>query len=434
MKTVAFHTLGCKVNQYDSQAMLEAFQNAGYTVRDFTQPSDVYVVNTCTVTGTGDKKSLQAVRRAQRLNPAAEVVIAGCLAQRDGEELLTTGARLVIGTQRRSDIVRLLEKAVAEGKQVAAVSDMKSVPYENLMISRQEGHTRAVLKIQEGCDRYCAYCIIPFVRGNIRSRDPADIAVEARRLRDAGFSEIILTGIHLTSYGRDLPGQSLLTAIAAVHGVRDIRRIRLGSLEPVIINREFVACLSALPKVCPQFHLSLQSGSDSVLQRMRRRYTAAEFLAAVDLLKEAFPSCAVTTDVLTGFPGETAEEFADTAAVCRKAGFARMHVFPFSPRKGTAAFGMPDQIPLHVRDARAQSLIGLGAELAGVYRSSMLGSIRSVLFEECDGPAARGYTPEYIQAEAEGGIPGRIMPVRILSLSPSGFFGRIEPGAQAEDD
>ncbi|MBQ9264610.1 MAG: MiaB/RimO family radical SAM methylthiotransferase, partial [Clostridia bacterium] len=276
MRSVAFHTLGCKVNQYDSQAMLELFEQAGYEVRAFSEPADVYVVNTCTVTGTGDKKSLNAVRRALRTNPAAQVVIAGCLAQRDGEKLLSTGARLVIGNARRHEVVALLEEAVEKGQRLAAVTDILRVPYEPLSITRHEGHTRAVLKIQEGCDRYCTYCIIPYVRGGIRSRKPEEIRSEAQRLSEAGFAELVLTGIHLTSYGRDIPGASLIDAIRACD-VAGVKRIRLGSLEPVIVTEQFAAQLQKEKKVCPQFHLALQSGSDSVLRRMRRRYTTAEF-------------------------------------------------------------------------------------------------------------------------------------------------------------
>ena len=244
MRSVAFHTLGCKVNQYDSQAMLEQFERAGYAVRDFSEIADVYVGNTCTVTGTGDKKSLNAVRRALRQNPAAEVVIAGCLAQRDGEKLLATGARLVIGNARRGEVVRLLEEAVEKGQRVAAVTDILRAPYEPLAISSHEGHTRAMLKIQEGCDRYCTYCIIPYVRGGIRSRPPEDIQKEACRLSRAGFQELVLTGIHLTSYGRDLSGETLLDAVGAC-AVEGVKRIRLGSLEPVIVTEAFVSGLRA---------------------------------------------------------------------------------------------------------------------------------------------------------------------------------------------
>lgn len=279
MKTVAFHTLGCKVNQYDSQAMLELFEQAGYQPGDFDQPCDVYVINTCTVTGTGDKKSLQAVRRARRLNPAADIIVCGCMAQRDGEKLLAdTDARLILGTARRAEIVTLLEQAQREHTRLCAVTDVRRAAFEPLLITHQEGRTRATLKIQEGCDRFCTYCIIPYVRGGIRSRSVQDVRDEAARLAQAGYREIVLTGIHLTSYGRDLKnGDTLLSVIRAVHDIAGVERIRLGSLEPVIATADFARALGEMPKLCPQFHLALQSGCDSVLRRMRRRYDTAAF-------------------------------------------------------------------------------------------------------------------------------------------------------------
>ena len=426
MRTVAFHTLGCKVNQYDSEAMLELFEQAGYTAVDFSEKADVYVVNTCTVTGTGDKKSLQAVRRAQRLNPAAEVVIAGCLAQRDGEKLLDTGARLVLGNAKRGQVVQLLEEAVEKGQRVAAVTDILRVPYEPLFISRHEGHTRAVLKIQEGCDRYCTYCIIPYVRGGIRSRKPADIAAEAARLAQAGFTELVLTGIHLTSYGRDLGDATLLDAIRACDQP-SVQRIRLGSLEPVIVTEAFVNALQGMPKVCPQFHLALQSGCDKILKAMRRRYTTAQFRDAAALLRRAFPGCAITTDVICGFPGETDADFAETMAFCREIAFARMHVFPYSARQGTPAAAMSGQVLRAVREERARQLIAVGNELNLAYRTAMLGQTVQVLCEECDDAAAHGYTTQYIPCAFPGGVPGRTYSVTVTGLTPDGVTGMI-PG------
>lgn len=422
MRTVAFHTLGCKVNQYDSQAMLELFEKAGYEARDFSQSADVYVVNTCTVTGTGDKKSLQAVRRALRQNPAAQVVIAGCLAQRDGEKLLSTGARLVIGNARRNEVVTLLEEAVEKNEQVAAVENILRVPYEPLTISTHEGHTRAVLKIQEGCDRYCTYCIIPYVRGGIRSRKPGDVAAEAFRLSEAGFSEIVLTGIHLTSYGRDLGGVSLLDAVLACDAVPGVKRIRLGSLEPVIVTEEFVNALRGT-KVCPQFHLALQSGCDQVLARMRRRYTTEQFRLSCALLREAFPGCAITTDVICGFPGETEEEFEETLAFCREIGFARMHVFPYSARQGTPAAAMGHQVQRSVREERARRLIAVGKELSRAYRESKVGTSVSVLAEEEADGVFHGYTGEYISCSFPGGRQGEIARILVTGLTGDGVTG-----------
>ena len=432
MRSVAFHTLGCKVNQYDSQAMLELFEQAGYEVRPFSEAADVYVINTCTVTGTGDKKSMNAIRRVLRLNPAAQVVIAGCLAQREGAKLLDTGARLVIGNARRGEVVRLLEEAVEKNERVAAVEDILRVPYEPLTISRQEGRTRAVLKIQEGCDRYCTYCIIPYVRGGIRSRPPEDIRLEAKRLAEAGFGELVLTGIHLTSYGRDLQGCSLIDAVRACDQ-EGVLRIRLGSLEPVVVTEAFAAALKEERKVCPQFHLALQSGSDAVLRRMRRRYTADDFRRAAALLRAAFPGCALTTDVICGFPGETEAEFEETAAFCRELGFARMHVFPYSARQGTPAASMPDQVPVALREDRARRLIALGNELALSYRRGWIGKTAEVLTEERNViGVTEGYTAEYVPCILLHAEPGKMYRVRITGLIAGGVTGEILPGGSGE--
>ncbi len=420
MKTVAFHTLGCKVTQYDSQAMLEAFERAGYLIKNFDEAADVYVVNTCTVTGTGDKKSMQAVRRAYKQNPLAEVIIAGCLAQRDGEALLQSGARLVLGNARRGEVVQLLEDAVSQNVRMAAVTDVLRVPYEPLYITRHEGHTRATLKIQEGCDRYCAYCIIPYVRGGIRSRPPADIRLEAQRLAEAGFRELVLTGIHLTSYGRDLSGETLLDAVKACD-VPGIARIRLGSLEPVIATEAFVQALAAMPKVCPQFHLSLQSGSDTVLKRMRRRYSAEEFMNAASRLRHAFPLLALTTDVIAGFPGETDQEHQETLEFCKKLGFAKMHVFPYSARKGTAAAAMPGQVPKAVREQRAHELIALSETLSATYRAQLIGTRQAVLIEENQ----TGYTPQYIPCQVPDTKEGDLVNVTVTACTGEGVKGEL---------
>lgn len=427
MKTVAFHTLGCKVNQYDSQAMLELFEQAGYQPGDFDQPCDVYVVNTCTVTGTGDKKSLQAVRRARRLNPAADIIVCGCMAQRDGEKLLAdTDARLILGTARRAEIVTLLEQAQREHTSLCAVTDVRRAAFEPLLITHQEGRTRATLKIQEGCDRFCTYCIIPYVRGGVRSRSVQDVRDEAARLAQAGYREIVLTGIHLTSYGRDLKnGDTLLSVIRAVHDIAGVERIRLGSLEPVIATADFARALGEMPKLCPQFHLALQSGCDSVLRRMRRRYDTAAFRESAQALRAVFPDCALTTDVMSGFPGETDAEHRQSLDFCREMRFARMHVFPYSEREGTAAATMPDPVPRHIREERARELIALGAGMAEDYRRAQLGTVRRVLFEQCAEGVSVGYTPEYMRCEALGTVCGQTLPVRMTGLLPEGFSGEI---------
>ena len=424
---VAFHTLGCKVNQYDSQAMLELFEQAGYEAGSVDELCDVYVINTCTVTGTGDKKSMQAVRRAQRLNPRAEIVVCGCMAQRDGQKLLdATGARLVLGTARRGEVVTLLEEAVREDKRICAVTDVRRAAFEPLLITRHEGRTRATLKIQEGCDRFCTYCIIPYVRGGIRSRRPEDVTAEAERLAKAGYREIVLTGIHLTSYGRDRrDGTGLLDVIRAVHALPGVERIRLGSLEPVIATAEFAGALGELPKVCPQFHLALQSGCDTVLRRMRRRYDTAAFRESAAALRAVFSDCALTTDVMTGFPGETQEEHQSSLEFCREMAFSRMHVFPYSEREGTPAADMPGAVPRQVREDRARELIALGREMARAYGEGQVGTVRSVLFETCQGDAAVGYTPEYMRCECPGALPGETREVLLTGFREDGFTGRL---------
>ena len=427
-KTVAFHTLGCKVNQYDTQAMRERFEQAGYRTTEFDERADIYVVNTCTVTGTGDKKSMQIIRRCHRQNPLAQIVVTGCLVQRAADELTLPGVRLVLGTQRRGEVVELLEQAMAQDCALVAVETLRKAPFEHLMVHAHEGHTRATMKIQEGCDRWCTYCIIPSVRGPIRSRPVDEIAAEAQSLAEAGFKEVVLTGIHLTSYGRDVKdGTTLLDAIRAAHDVPGIARVRLGSLEPVVVTPEFVEGIKALPKVCHQFHLALQSGSDTVLARMHRRYTSGEFLTACAMLREAFEDCALTTDVMTGFPGETEEEFAQTKDTCTKAGFARMHVFPYSEREGTKAALMPDSVPRHIREERARELIALGRTLEKNALAARIGKEEEVLVEEIDEQGnGVGYTGGYMRVCVKDGKPGEIVRVRITGADDEELTGEME--------
>jgi len=426
-RTVAFHTLGCKVNQYDTQAMRERFEQAGYRTVEFDEAADVYVVNTCTVTGTGDKKSMQTIRRCHRKNPTAAIVVTGCLAQRAADELTLPGVRLVLGTQRRGEVVQLLHQALQQDCALIAVETLRQAPFEHLTVHAHEGHTRATMKIQEGCDRWCTYCIIPSVRGPIRSRPLEEIREEAESLAAAGFKEAVLTGIHLTSYGRDKHGEmTLLDAIREVHAVSGIERIRLGSLEPVIVTKEFVEGIAALPKVCHQFHLALQSGSDTVLARMRRRYTSGEFIAACGMLREAFEDCALTTDVMTGFPGETEEEFMQTVDTCRKAGFARMHVFPYSEREGTKAAAMEGAVPRPVREERARRLIAVGKELEQRALESRVGKPDTVLIEEMDAQGrGMGYTGGYMRVHVEDAPVGEVVRVVITGVEKDELKGEI---------
>ncbi len=424
-KTVRFYTLGCKVNQYDSEAMLEQFLRNGYIAAQAGAPADVYVVNTCMVTGTGESKSMQAVRRFRRENPDGEMVVAGCLAQNKGRELLDTGARLVLGVQHRADVVSLLEAAVAQNSRLVAVDGLERVSYEPLSIRGHHGHTRALMKIQEGCDNRCTFCIVPSVRGGIRSRPLADIREEAKALAAAGFREVVLTGVHLTSYGRDLPEKPALAgAAAAAAEAEGIARIRLGSLEPMIVTDMFVRQIRTIPKLCPQFHLALQSGSDSVLRRMKRRYTAAQFLRAAQRLVYAYPDAALTTDVIVGFPGETDDEFQETLDFCRAVGFMKIHVFPYSPRGGTLAAGMPGQVPKQVRDERAKRLTEAAGQLSRAFRERMLDTVQPVLIEKRGrGGAGSGYTPQYVPVVCPSGGIGEIVSVKLRELTKEGMRG-----------
>ena len=407
MKRIAAHTLGCKVNQYDTQAMLELFQQAGYTVVSIDTDAEVYLINTCTVTGVGDKKSLQLIRKIRRGHPASRLIVCGCMAQQCGESLLSCGADLVLGTQNRGSVVRLLQQVEEHDRPLCAVKPLSSnVLYEPLAVSTQAGHTRAVLKIQEGCRNRCTYCIIPAVRGPIRSRSLDDIREEVSRLADAGFREVVLTGIHLSSYGKDFSSSvSLLDAIRAVQETDGILRIRLGSLEPMIATEAFASGLKAADKLCPQFHLALQSGSDTVLARMRRQYNTAQYLRAVANLRCVFPHAAFTTDILTGFPGESESEFAETEEMIRKVGFSRIHVFPYSARPGTPAADMPGQLSASEKEERSRKLIAVGKDVAREFLRSWIGEKSVILPEEQVNGCWEGYTPEYIRVRMAPGSP-----------------------------
>lgn len=402
MKKIAVHTLGCKVNQYDTEAMLEAFERAGYQGVSMRDEADVYLINTCTVTGTGDQKSVKLIRRIARLNPSCAIVVAGCLAQRASEELLAMdNVRLVIGVQQRANVVSLLEQAVAENTKINAVLPLKNADFEKLFVSRHEGKTRATMKIQEGCDRYCTYCIIPSVRGPVRSMPLESVRAEAQRLAQAGYREIVVTGIHLASYGRGTQ-DTLLDAIRAVHDASGVERVRLGSLEPLIVTDEFARAVSQMSGMMRQFHLSMQSGSDSVLKRMHRRYSAEQYFAACETLRRYMPDCAITTDVIAGFPGETDEEFQTTAEFIRRVGFARIHAFPYSRRSGTLADRMENQVPEAVKHDRTNQLIEIGNQLEEKFVQGLIGTVQSVLFETAtqDG-FAEGYTGQYVRVRAK---------------------------------
>ena len=425
MRTIAVQTLGCKVNQYDTEAMLESFERAGYAAVSMKDEADVYLVNTCTVTGTGDQKSEKLIRRIARLHPGSAIVVAGCLAQRNAEELLQMdGVRVVIGVQQRTRVVELTEQAVARDTRINAVLPLKGAEFEALFVSRHEGKTRATMKIQEGCDRYCTYCIIPSVRGPVRSMPLDEVRAEAQRLADAGYREIVVTGIHLASYGRGTQ-DTLLDAIRAVHDTPGVARVRLGSLEPKVVTEDFARSLSEMPGLMRQFHLSMQSGSDAVLKRMHRRYTSEEYYAACETLRFFMPDCAITTDVIAGFPGETEAEFAETLAFVEKVGFARIHAFPYSRRSGTLADRMPDQVDEGKKHIRTNQLIELGNKLEENFVKALIGSVQSVLFEQAAGDGlAEGYTGQYVRVRAQA-QPNSIHSVRIVRTEGALAFGEV---------
>lgn len=435
-KTVAFYTLGCKVNQYDTQAMMEQFQSRGYRIVDFDEKADVYVVNTCTVTNLADRKSRQMIRKAYRTNPEAVIAVVGCFAQRSAEEAVKIpGVKLVLGTQERNRIVDLVEQAQSTGEVVVDVKDiMKVKEFESIPISSYEGRTRAILKVQEGCNQFCTYCIIPYTRGPIRSRHPQEVLEEAKRLADAGFKEIVLTGIHLASYGMDLQkeleGVDLVYLLEGLNSIEGLARIRLGSIEPNFITWEFVKGMQRLHKVCPHFHVPLQSGSDTVLKRMKRRYTTEQYSQAIGMIRETFPDAAITTDVMVGFPGETDAEFEETVDFVQRIGFSRLHVFQYSRREGTPAAHFPNQVPARIKEERSRILIGVGYEMARRYMEGFVGRIEDVYFEQESpyGPQTyEGYTRHYIRvvASSPADLRGQILQVLLKETRDDYMVGKV---------
>ncbi|MBE7030881.1 MAG: tRNA (N(6)-L-threonylcarbamoyladenosine(37)-C(2))-methylthiotransferase MtaB [Ruminococcaceae bacterium] len=403
MKRVSFCTLGCKVNQYETEAMAQLFTNRGYEIADFSDVCDVYVINTCTVTGTGDKKSRQMIRRAKHLNPDAIIAVVGCYAQVAPEQVAAIeGVNVILGTRHRDRIVDMVEEA-SDGNTLTDVSDIRTQKaFEELTVEKYSEKTRAFIKIEDGCNAFCSYCIIPYARGPVRSRPIHDIVREAKTLAENGFSEVVLTGIHLASYGTDTKEHSLIDAVRAVHDIDGIRRIRLGSLEPRILTEEFIRAIHGLPKVCPHFHVSLQSGCTDTLKRMNRRYTAEEYREGVERLRNIYRNPAVTTDIMSGFPGETEEEFSQSLEFLKEIAFAEAHVFAYSNRKGTRADVMPEQVPKKVREERAALLSGAAAISRNDYIGSFVGEVCEVLFEQEIAPGVyEGYTRNYIRVHVE---------------------------------
>lgn len=404
MKKAALHNLGCKVNAYETEAMQHLLEEAGYEIVPFTQKADVYVINTCSVTNMADRKSRQMLHKAKKNNPDSIVVAAGCYVQTSEKEVLNDlSVDIVIGNDRKHDLVRLLEEYSLDSVNdtVDDINDGKH-DFEELFIDQTKEHTRAFIKVQDGCNQFCSYCIIPYARGRVRSRRFENVIAEVERLAANGFKEVVLTGIHLSSYGVDFEeATGLLELIQAVNAVKGIERIRLGSLEPKIVTEHFASELSKLDKICPHFHLSLQSGCDETLKRMNRKYTTKEYERGCELLRKYFVHPAITTDVIVGFPGETEEEFEQTKAYLEHIHFYEMHIFKYSKRKGTRAAVMPDQIGEQIKAARSEKLITLGHDMSKEFRKFYIGKNEEVLFEEKavigDKEYFVGYTKEYVK-------------------------------------
>lgn len=433
MKKAAFYTLGCKVNQYETEAMIESFEKSGYEIVEYTDYSDIYVINTCTVTNMGDRKSRQIIRRALELNPDAFIAVVGCYSQiAPGEVLDIPGVRLVVGTNERSRLVELVESTMEMRESISLVNDIMEVrEFEEMPIKNYKSRTRAFLKIQEGCDQYCTYCIIPYARGHIRSRKPESIMAEVRELADAGFREVVLTGIHVASYGKDLGDISLIEIIEKVHEVEGIERIRMSSVDPNVMTEEFISRLSRLPKICRHFHLSLQSGCDETLKRMNRKYNTEDYRRVAGKLREVFPDVALTTDLIVGFPGETDEEFLNTVQFVENISFSGMHIFKYSPREGTPASKYKNQVKPQVKEARSKLITAIAEKHEKSFKKSLLGRSMTVLYEhsqEENNDYFEGLTDNYVRVVSESpeDIKGKIIDTKLVALKEDHIEGRIK--------
>ncbi len=416
MKKVALHNLGCKVNAYETDAMQEMLENHGYEIVPFREGADIYIVNTCTVTNMADRKSRQMLHRAKKMNPNAIVVATGCYVQaQEGTETIDESIDVIIGNNRKKDLIRILEEQIQ--KTVIDINHTKE--YEEMQISKTAEHTRAYIKVQDGCNQFCTYCIIPYARGRVRSRAKEDVVREVKELAKNGYKEVVLTGIHLSSYGVDLENESLLSLILAVHEVDGIQRIRLGSLEPRIVSEEFAGTLAGLSKICPHFHLSLQSGCDETLRRMNRRYTTEEYYEKCQLLRKYFQNPALTTDIIVGFPGETEEEFETSKTFVERVGFYETHIFKYSKRKGTKAAVMENQVPEPIKTLRSNELLRIHDARKAEYESTFVGTEVEVLMEESiqkDGKCYQvGHTKEYVKVavQTEESLQNQLVKVQV---------------------
>lgn len=424
---VAIYTLGCKVNQYETQAMEQELRRRGHEVVDFSAEADAYVVNTCSVTAVSDQKSRQAIHRVQKAHPGAVMAVCGCYPQTHADDVRRLNVDLMAGTGDRAGFLDLLERTVRDRTRIEAIDrSFERRTFEVLPAGGMESRTRAMLKIEDGCVNFCSYCIIPYARGPVRSEPLEQAAAQAARLKEDGYREIVLTGIEISSWGQDLKnGQTLIDVIEAICRAAEGVRIRLGSLEPRTVTEVFCRRASALPNLCPQFHLSLQSGCDETLRRMNRKYDTARYYESVDLLNQYFDRPAVTTDLIVGFPGETEEEFTQTLAFLYKCGFARVHIFPYSIRPGTPAAEL-EQVPSSEKEERAHRASAVAEELQRTYLAACVGCVYPVLFEQPKGGSFSGHAPNYMEVLAEGeNLHNTVQDVRITGVSGSALLGEI---------
>ena len=425
----SFYTLGCKTNQYETQAMEQLLRSRGHEIGRFEEACDGYIINTCSVTAVADKKNRAVIRRCRRERPCAVIAVCGCYTQHDPAAAEKLGVDVIGGSAQREAFIDMVIATAADRQHRQAVdAALRRRAFEILPAGGLEQRTRAMVKVQDGCVNFCSYCIIPYTRGPVRSA-PLETAVEqCRQLANQGYREIVITGIEIASWGVDLPGKpdpSVL--IQAICRAVPQCRVRLGSLEPRIVTAEFCEKMAGLPNLCPQFHLSMQSGCDAVLTRMKRKYDTKRYLESVELLKAAFPGCAITTDMIVAFPGETEEEFAESLAFIQKCGFADMHIFPYSRRPGTPADKMPGQHNNATKEARSRAAIAVAEEMSLAYRQALVGTVQEVLFEEADGAFFTGHAPNYVKFYVPGeALHNEIRAVRVKEVYKDGVLGEIE--------
>ncbi len=427
MKRAAFYTLGCKVNQYETEAMAELFRKSGYEICPYDEKADVYIINTCSVTGMSDRKSRQIIRRAKKQNPDAVVAVCGCYAQTAADDVMSiNGVNAVIGTQDRSGIVRIVESVTSHSAYNGVRDIMRCREFEELSVTRYEDRTRAFIKIQDGCSQFCSYCIIPYARGPVRSRAEADIIAEIKALAENGFKEIILTGIHVASYGSGTD-TNLAGLLAKIDEIDGIERVRMSSIEPMAIDAAFMDAVRNSRKLCRHFHLSLQSGCDETLKRMNRKYTSARYAEIVSEIRAVRPEAAITTDIMVGFPGETDAEFSQSLEFVKKIKFADAHIFKYSKRRGTPAAKRADQVDPRIKDERSKLMIEETAKSRAEFLSRFAGTVEPVLFERGENGIYEGKTDNYItvSAPSENDVSGIILPVKIIGSDGVSLMGEI---------